>query len=254
MFAGSPGRIVDRAALGAACAVGYYLLFLNAWGSIPLACGLAFACGLLTGWLVRRLPLPRRVGIAQARAELLRLAALPDAEAAQALCRLVQGRYPGEAFSLTPVLKHPEATLSSGDVLNAWKANREADRLVVAATCPCEPRAALFAARLRDPAVAVVDSRRLLGILRRCPADALPRAERPGLPRRLRHLAARAACAPVSPKNAAVAAMLMAAYLLTGNPWCLFPALAVLFHLGVALFQRRAGRRLFDEEPKAPPA
>ncbi len=239
------GKRIDRAVLGMAGATGFYLFFLSAWGSIPLACAAAFACCLSLGCILRRRPVRRRVGARQAGAELLRIAGLPDDEAQEALSALVRERYPDETFSLFPVLKHPEASMSAGDVLNAWKANRDAARLVVAATCPCEPRAALFARELTGPSVAIVDSRALARILRSRPADSLPSPPRERASTRIRRLAARAASAKVSPRNGLIAAMLLATYLATGNPYSFFCAMLVLGHLGVALIQRRAGSSLF---------
>lgn len=241
------GRRLDRAALGAACAVGYYLFFLNAWGSIPLACGAAFAACVLTGRLLRDWPRERRIGRTQARAALWRVAAMEDGDAEVLLRDLIRRRYPGEAFRLAPVLKHPEATLSSGDILNVWKVNRDAGRLVVAATCPCEPRAAQYARELREPAVAVLDSRALVRLLRRQPAEAEPPIPRLPLRVRLRRVLARAASARVSPKNLALAAFLLAAYWLTGNGYSLFASLAILIPSAAALAQRRMGKKgLFE--------
>ena len=239
------GKRIDRALLGMAAATVLYLFFLNAWGSIPLACGTAFGGCLSLDHILRMHPIRKHVGARQARAELLRIAGLPDDEAQVVLSTLVRMRYPSEVFSLFPVLKHPEASMSSGDVLSAWKANRSAARLVVAATCPCEPRAALFARELSDPPVAIVDSRTLLRILRSRPADSLPTPPRECPEARLRRLAARAASAKVSPGNVLIAAMLLATYLATGNPYSFFCAMLVLGHLGIALIQRRAGSSLF---------
>jgi len=237
---------IDRTALGILGATAYYLFFLNAWGSIPLACGAAFACTVLSRWLLLGLPVRRRVTAAQARAELLRIAGLDDANAEMALTSLVKGRWPGERFRLAPVLKHPEATMSSGDVLNAWKANRDAERLVIAATCPCEPRAAVYADTLRDPVVTLVDSRRMTRLLRTLPAERLPPAPRPKPGQRLRALWAGLTSARFSPRSALLAMAMLACYLWTGNGWYLFPALIVAAHGGVALVRNGRGRRLFD--------
>ena len=237
---------IDRTALSLLCGTGYYLFFLNAWGSIPLACGLAFGCTALSLRLIRGLPSLRHASGAQGRAELLRIAGLDDAAAEGALSALIRRRWPDEAFRLVPVLKHPEATMSSGDVLNAWKSNRDAGRLVIAATCPCEPRAALYARELREPAVAVMDSRRLTRLLRALPADALPLPPRPRLGRRLRQLWAGLESARFSPRSALLALGMLACYIMTGNGWYLFPGLAVAAHAGVALIQNGRRRRLFE--------
>ena len=145
-----------------------------------------------------------------------------------------------------PVLKHPEATLASGDLLNAWKANREAARLVVAATCPAEPRALAYARQLRSPTVAVVDSRTLSRLLRKSLPPEAPEPRQP-IRQRLRQLAARVATVRVSPKSALLAAAMLMLYLRGAGPLYLFGALLLLAHLGVALVQRRVGKRLFDE-------
>lgn len=238
------GRIIDRAVFSALAAAGLYLFFLNAWGSVPLAGALAFV-GVAAGRkaLSRR---PRRASLGRVRAELLRLSGLSDAQAQAELATLVHWRWPGEDFALAPVLKHPEATLTSGDLLNAWKANREATRLVVAATCPAEPRALAYARQLEGPAVAVVDSRALSRILRRTlPPD--------GEPRRIRRPLSRVGMAflphgqRVSPKNAMLAAALLTLYMRGASPLYLFAALALLAHFGVALGQRRVGKRLFED-------
>ena len=137
--------------------------------------------------------------------------------------------------------------MSAGDLLNAWKANRDAENLVIAATCPCEPRAALFARDLNSPPVAVLDSRDLLRMLRRCPSDSLPVLPRKSAAEGLRRLAARLGSTRFSPKYIPVAAVLLATYLVTGNPFSFFCSMTILGHLGVTLIQRRTGRRLFQE-------
>lgn len=239
------GRAIDRFVLGALAAAGLYLFFLNAWGSIPLAAALALGGAALLRGLSQGRPKRKRPSGAQVRQALLRLAGLDD-EAAQAeLAALVRARWPDEDFALAPVLKHPEATLTSGDILNAWKANRSAARLAVCATCPAEPRALAYARALTEPAVAVVDSRSLARLMRR----ALPaQSPMPAIPLRWRlgRLAARVAASRVTPRSLLLAGALLAFYLRGGSALYLFGALALLAHFGVALKQRRLGRRLFE--------
>lgn len=238
------GRVIDRFVLSALAAAGLYLFFLNAWGSIPLACALAFVCAALGRFVATRIPRPRRATLAWARSELTRLAALPDREAEAALSALVRGRWPEEDFRLFAALKHPEATLSAGDILGAWKANRDAERLVIAATCPCEPRAALYARELTGPAVAVLDSRAIIRLLR-TGMQADPQIRRQPVVPSLRRLFGRLCAARVSPRTALVGAALLAMYLMRGSLLALLAALALLARFAVALAQRRVGKRLF---------
>lgn len=239
---------IDRVTLSLFGAAAYYLFFLNATGNIPLACGAAFACTALSRMLLRGLPLIHHTTAAQARAELMRIAGLDDESAGHALEALIQKRWPGESFRLAPVLKHPEATMSSGDVLNAWKANRDAERLVVAATCPCEPRAAFFARELSGPVVAIMDSRRLTRLLRALPVDQLPRPPRPRPGAVIRRLWAGLESSRFSPGSALLALSMLGIYILTGNGWYLFPSLAVAAHAGIALIRHGNGKRLFEDE------
>lgn len=241
------GKRIDRAVLWALLAAGFYVFYLNAWGDILLACLAAFVSCALLRRLFSRVRLPRRMPATQAKAALWRVAALSDAEAQARLTALARWRWPGEDFCLTPVLKHPEATLSSGDVLNAWKANRDAERLVIAATCPAEPRALYCARGLKAPAVAVLDSRALTRLMRAPGAPRTVKVEAPEpLRHRLRDALQRACAIRPKPRNAALAAALLLLYLLRGNPLCLLGALALLWQLGAALIARRPQGRLFD--------
>lgn len=241
------GRRIDRAAGAALAATAMYLYFLNAWNSIPLACAAAFVGCVLLRVIARRFPRRPRMAPGAAREELLRIAALPDDEAARALETLIRGRYPDEDYRVVPALKHPEATLNSGDVLNLWKANRDAECIVIAATCACDPVATFYARELRSPAAAVVDSRVLTRMLRRRgpgsdmgPTPAVP------LRLRLRRAFARVAARRPSPRSALAGAAMLALYLLGGSPLYLIGSLAVLFHFGAALIRFGPRRCLFQ--------
>ena len=240
------GKRIDRAAGLLLSATGMYLFFLNAWQNIPLACAMSFAGSALLGHLVRRRPAREKMSARQARAELLRIAGLPDAEAAAALEALVRGRYPGEDCRVVPALKHPEANLNCGDVMNLWKANRGSGKVAIAATCDCEPRAALYARGLRDPMVAVVDRRTLERALRK--ADAPPEAPPPlrsalrQWPRRALHIAV---SRPPRARDALIAALLLAMYLVNGRAMYLLSALGMMFWLGARRIQGRGRRHLF---------
>ena len=96
--------------------------------------------------------------------------------------------------------------------------------------------------------MAVVDSRRLTRLLLTLPADSLPLPPRLSAGERLGMLWAGIASARPTPRSALVALALLVAYLLSGNGWYLFPALAVLGHMGVALIRHGPGRRLFEAD------
>ena len=238
------GRAIDRWVLRAALGCGAYLLFLNAWGSIPLAGALTLACGGLLCAALKKGPLPRRRSASEARAALQRLAAMTEPEAEAELAPLVRGRWPGEDFALRALLKHPSAGAGANDVLALWKSNRGTARLVIAATCPLDARAAAYARSLSEPLVAVLDAGALLRLLRDAPSD----APAPPLGQRIRRgiegFSARLA-RPAEPRFIFFALALLALYLRTGRLMCLLGALWVAFRLGAGMALGRPKRRLF---------
>jgi len=239
------GKYIDRAALMILGTAGLYLFFLNAWHSIPLACAAAFACGALLMRLAGGRPARSRLSTRRAGAELLRIAALPDAEAARELEALIRGRYPAEDYAVAPLLKHPESTLSCADVLNLWKAHRGMARVAVAATCDCDPRAALYARELRQPALAIVDRRQLTRLIR-ARGEAFPQSGGVSPGKWLRRVLAAAAVRRPGLRDALAAAMLLLMYFASGRVPCLVFALALLFWFGAARIRGHRRRRLFE--------
>ena len=240
------GRRIDRGALRFLIVVGLYLFFLNAWQSIPLACASAFACAVLLHSLLRSKLWRQRMDVYEAECEVHRIACMPDAEALTFLEALIRRRYPGENCTVVPALKHPEASLSCSDVMNLWKANRNQARIVIAATCPCDPRAALYARELHSPAVAVIDRRALTRMLRRynpgtTDACATPLSSRHRIDVIRKRIAARRPTA----RDATIAALMLGVYLLGGSVLYLFSAIGILFWFGSAMIRRQFPRQLF---------
>ena len=241
------GRRIDRAArwtLGASAA---YFYFLNAWRSSPLACLAAFAAVVLARELLNGLPRrARRCTKHEAEAELLRIASLSDDEAQRALDALVRGRCPDEACALTAILKHPGASLSPSDVLGAWKANRGGERLVIAATCGCDPAAVIYARELTAPVVAIVDAAKLTRIIRESGFLPPEQGRPPCSARRAwRSLRARIAAHRPKARDVFAAAALLSLYARSGHRLLLVFPLTVLLRFGMTLGARRR-RSLFE--------
>ena len=228
---------IDRAALLSAAALGFYLYFLNAWQSVPLACLLAYICCAILEALLERRPRRARLSRGEARRWLRRVAELPDEDAQRQIEALVRWRWPEESFTLLPLIRYPEASLSAGDVFGLWKRNRDVDRLLIACTCGCDSRAAALAKALNAPKVAIVDLRRLTAILRRkgCPYGQ-SEAEKTSLRVRLGAFIAGMRAKKPTPREALWGVGALALYLLWGNPLYLAVSLATLFHLGACLY------------------
>ena len=239
------GMRVDRAAGGMLAATAFYLLFLNAWRSVPLACALAFFCALLLRHLTLRRPPRRKCAPSQAEAALEAIAALPEGEAAPMLETLVRPRLPDAAFNLVPILRLPDASLSAADVFHAWKTHRDAQTVVVAATCRADPRALSRARECESPRVIVVDAPVLRRLMR---AQGVPERlvqSSPGPAAWLRRVLRRIMDRPVRPRSALLALSMLAIYLAMGNPLYLFSSMALLFRLGAALIRRGFAFRRF---------
>lgn len=226
------GRRIDGLALRALMICGAYLLFLNAWHSVPLACVLSAACAGLAGILLRGRPRRRR---ASARARLLALARLDGAEAASILSPRLREREPGQEEDLYILLKHPTASLSAGDVLNAWKQRRGGERLLLAATCPADAEARAFARALSHPAVTLLDGAALAALLRDWdPGEVVDPLPRPHLRERL----AAALRRPVPAKLAILGPLMLGLYLIRGQAGYLFAGLWICFRWGATAFSR----------------
>ena len=243
------GKRIDRAARFLLTTTAAYLFFLNAWHSVPLACAAAFAAMALGRAVWRGRPKKRpRCALAQADGEVARIAALPDDEAERALAAIVRGRYPGEAFGIAPFIRHPASSLSPGDILAAWKAHRGEARLVVAATCGCDPAAALYARELAGPAVAVLDGHAIARILR---AGGWQPADEPA--RRLsprdiaRRLGRRVAAHRTTPREALAAALGLALFAFNRRPLFLVLPSIVLARFGMTIGARGGTGALFGD-------
>ena len=210
-----------------------YLLFLNAFGSIPLACALSFACCIPIVQLRRRFR--GRMSARQAAAVLERWAYGPDDEAREQIGKLLKV----DVDSLVYLPRHASASISAGDVFSAWKSHRGRERVVLAAPCHADGKARILARTLREPAVEIADAARLIPLIRRSEIAA-PRA--PGLRGAMKRLRLSFAALPDRRpwrQNVLFGALLLPVYLLTGNPAYLLLALAALLLAGIALRPRR---------------
>lgn len=239
-----PGKIADRIMFTLLGGTLLYLFFLNAWGSIPLACALAFLSCLSMRFLIKKRPVRYKCTRRQAESILLSIAVSDDDSAHEALKDLIFKKYPGESCTLVPVLKHPSASLSTGDVFSHWKKHRGEERLLIAATCVSDARAVMYANELRSPKVAVIDRRKLLRIIRTsCPP---PEKTAPAsLITRLKSIPGRLSLRFSAPKNALFGVLFILMYLFSGNGVYLFSGLFSLFMFGCALPGFRIGKKLF---------
>ena len=224
------GRRIDRAALTALGATGYYAAFMGAGAGIPLSGALAFGATALTRRLV--LKRPGRCAVSQARAEaaVRVIALMPEDEALSAL-RTLAGRE-----DACCALRYPDSTLTAGEVYRLWRERGRPAEMTLAATCPAEP-GALSAAR--SLGVTVIDSRALARRVRQTGRFLPPEAARVPLSARLRGLWLKLIDRPAAPRAVLTALSLLALYQFTGRPFYLIAALALLLVTGVRWIRGR---------------
>ena len=125
-----------------------------------------------------------------------------------------------------------------------WKANRDAERLVIAATCSVDAKAMACARSLSNPDVAVLDDRALRRLLAAEPDRAAAESPLRRLRRQLRNVPVWLA-RPASPRFIPLGLTMLALYLRLGHPLYLFGGLWIAFRLGSALAAGGLRRRLF---------
>ena len=237
------GKTIDRAALHVLAALALYLFFVSAFGDIWLAAGCAL-CALL---LLRKLLLPlagrlpkREARRGRARAEVERWAML-DAETAEAEARaLLEKAYPGQTaeaeFLFLP--RHPQGPpLDVNAVLDAWR-ERSGEKLLLVTTARADATAHACAAKLARPAVRLIDGERLCALLAAFP----PPKREAAKPRRRFAIAASRERAP---RRLLFGLLLLATYLLLGNPLYLGAALVTLLLAALGWKKPPVPRRLF---------
>lgn len=218
-----PLHFIDRAALTALGAAGFYLVFLRAGTGIPAGALLAFVATALARRLLSRLPRRYVATRAQAEAALWAIARMPDGEAGAAL-RALTGRE-----DLLCALRPADARLSPGEVFALWRARRDSEGLAIAATCPAEAGAASLAGEL---GVALIDGPALVKRIRQTGLYVPPDAPKPRPFARLSRAARALLHRPPTLRAALYGASLLAMYWITGLPLYLAFSMAVLFVTG----------------------
>lgn len=226
------GKWIDRAVLTAFIAAALYLLFLSAFGSVLASAGMSFTCCALL--IHARRKKPQRMTRQQAKTLLECWAYGPDDEAK----RRIESLTDLSDAKLIYLPKHPTAVLSTSDVFSAWKAGRGEQKLVLAAPCHTDGRARTFAHTLQHPDVTILDSSRLIPLIRK---SGLTASGTPHPRYRLHRLCTLMAELPRRRpwyKSLASGAVLMLLYLFSGSVSYLFLATAMLFISGVSLRAR----------------
>lgn len=225
------GRWIDRAALAALTAVLFYLLFVSAYGNIAAACCMSFLCCSLLFRFRQSRGEKFRMTKHQAQTVLENWAYGSDKDAESQIASLIAQR-PGKLVYLP---KHPTATLSMGDVFSAWKSNREAEKLIVAAVCHSDGRARTFSATLQSPSIEIMDAARLIPMIRRSNLDPPQVLRGRQVILRIKSLLTELPMRRPWYRNLLFGLGLMLVYLVTGIAAYLILSISALFLAGVSL-------------------
>jgi len=238
-----PGKYIDKAVLTALLATASYILFLNLWNSIPLACAVSFILCVLLRKVSHAKPAHFKCTHAQAEAELMRIIAMNDEDAREAIEKLVRRKYPQEEFILTPYIKHPSSSLSVGEVFAQWKKHRGCKHVLIAATCASDARAVMYARELTEPRIAVVDRRHIIRMIRA--AGICENTSSIPLFARLKRIPGNLTLRYSGIKNGLFGLILTGMYLVTGKLLYLVLGLFSLFLFGCTIPGKKYRKKLF---------
>lgn len=227
---GMLGKRIDRAALTALGATGYYAAFMGAGAGIPLSGALAFGAMALTRRLILKRPGRSPVSRARAEAAVQAIARMPGDAAFSAL-RTLAGRE-----DACCALRYPEAALTAGEVYRLWRQQRRPAHMTLVATCPADAGAREAA---RSLGVELIDRRALTRRVQQTGFYLPPEPAPVSLSARLRGLWLKIVDRPAKPRAVLTALGLIALYRLTGGPLCLLTALALLLVTGVRWIRGR---------------
>lgn len=252
------GKKIDRLARTALGIVGLYLLFLWAYGNIPVAIVCTLVCGLLlrrvlrgtkARWARGKIASARRAK-KNARAQLDRWSRMEENAAAAQMEALIRRAYPAafhQDAQFCAILRHPDGTpIAVDDVLGAYRKAVGKARLILASTAASDPRARALAKTLRAPETAILEGGQLLNLLVRfAPETRDGDEEIPPRPARARPRLARLIRRDHTPRRLLYGAALLAMYFLLGNTLYLLCALAVLLFAGLGLRAPEEPAKLF---------
>ena len=175
------GKKIDAFVLTVLTAICFYLYFWQATGNHALAISAALLCCLIAVKTIKRVygrilgsrSMKMRRFRNQAEGIIMGLACADRDDTASKLEGLLQKCFP-ERYSLELIQTHPDERLSKNSVFEAWKRRRGEEKLVVCATCSCDPEVRMMASSLSQPRVAIVDSERLMQLLAEHPEGFQP--------------------------------------------------------------------------------
>ncbi len=191
------GGVIDKIVLNVLIAAGYYLLFMAAFGSIPLACGLSFLCSALTHKLLHGLRCRMRSSRRTQKKDLCRrISMLLDAwtlsEAPHgSIQNAIRQLYPEctETQTSIHILPRPSACppLESSDCFALWQEHRKEERLLIVCTGRVSSAASSFAQTLSSPRVRILDRALLAAALEKHP-ELVPEMQIDSAPSRRKHV------------------------------------------------------------------
>ena len=175
------GKKIDAFVMTVLIAICFYLYFWQATGNHALAIGAALLCCLIAVKTIKRVygrvfgsrSMKMRRFRKQSEGIIMKLACADRNATASKLEALLQKCFPDQ-FSMDLIQAHPDERLSMNTVFEAWKRRRGDEKLVICATCSCDPEVRMMASSLSQPRVAIVDSERLMPLLAEHPEGFQP--------------------------------------------------------------------------------
>lgn len=233
-----PGRWIDCFVASISGAALFYLLFLGAGLGIALSAALSFVSTVLLRYVIEHRPRRYALTLAQAEDALEAMLRMDEAQSNRAVKRLAEAARLPEGAEIVVHLRHSSGRLSADDALQAWRAHRGEDRILIAATCAATQECRALASELRQPEVRLIDRPVLLRCLRRVGTD-VPRDAPPSWRHRLRCRLASALRRRASPRVLLYGLGMLMLYLRSGRWMYLAASMILCFHVGACWIRCR---------------
>lgn len=239
------GKKIDRFVLTLAAGSAFYFWFEHAFRNHVAAIVLALICCAVTvktakyifALISRSSHLQKKQIRRHAGSIITHLACMPEEEAKNNLIKLIGKSYPGD-YSVEIVQLYPSMTLPQEDVFRLWRNHLGEEKLVICATCRCDPACRMLASAMREPRIALVDAEHLAQLIAEHPEGMVApgkRYERSKL--RLMHILDLLINRKNAPRCMIFSTAMLLIYLMSANIWYLASAMLLLF-IVLASFRR----------------
>lgn len=249
------GKKIDRFIISLAAALGLYALLRQRIRNPALAIPIAICILAIFKKLMRKLQAAigrsacfqkRRIRMQSAGA--IMHFACADPELTRARLRAMLEKLYHESETALEIIQYPpSASLDQQRLFDAWKSYRGEKKLIICATCKCEPAVRALASGMKEPKIALIDADAIRSMIAECPEEMLadPPAPRKQISLRFKKAAALLLQRKNAPRCALLGTSMLGIYFLNGKISYLIGAMLLFFCALASLRRSSKPAKLF---------